>query len=70
MHAAPEDLTSEGAEQRCGEHRGSGLETPRVRRTSQSSLKELGVSERREWNLLFPAVSIRVTHTNQFLLQH
>lgn len=56
MHAAPEDLTSEGAEQRCGEHRGCGLETPRVRRISQS-LKELGVSERREWNLLLPLYS-------------
>jgi len=32
MYAAPEDLTSEGAEQRRGEHRGSGLETSRVRR--------------------------------------
>lgn len=29
-YAAPEDLTSEGADQRCGKHRGGGLEASRV----------------------------------------
>lgn len=62
MYAAPEDLTSEGAEQRCGEHRGSGLETSRVRRILYS-LKELVVSGRREWNLLLPAL-LPVLHLN------
>lgn len=65
MHAAAEDPAGEGAEQRCGEHRGRGLETPRVCRVSQS-LKELGVSERGEWNLLLPALfpSLLLTPNN------
>lgn len=29
-YAAPEDLTSEGADQRCGKYRGGGLEASRV----------------------------------------